>query len=47
MFLENSKYKNVILHNKLVEKDEIVTIFHISIHISLNIDPRILNPYTP
>ena len=30
---------------KLV-KDENVTIFHISIHISLNIGPRILNPYT-
>ena len=46
MFLENSKYKIWILHKKLV-KDEIVSVFHISIHISLNIGPRILNPYTP
>ena len=46
MFLENSKYKLWIVHKKLVY-DEIVTVFHISIHISLNIGPRILNPYTP
>ena len=46
MFLENSKYKIRILHKKLFY-DEIITFFHISIHISLNIGPRILNPYTP
>ena len=43
-FLEYSKYNFWILHKKLVS-DEIVTSIHKSIHISLNIDPRILNPY--
>ena len=46
MFLENSKYDYWILHKKLVI-DEIVTIIHISTHISLNIGPRILNLHTP
>ena len=46
MFLKNSRYKIWILHKKLAE-DVNVTVFHISIHISLNIGPRILNPYTP
>ena len=45
-FLENSKYDYWILHKKLV-KDETITIIHIFTHISLNIDPRILNPHTP
>ena len=45
-FLEYSKYDYWILHKKLV-LDEIVTIIHISIHISLNISPRILNLHTP
>ena len=44
-FLENSKYDYWILHKKLV--DEAITIIHIFTHISSNIDPRILNPYTP
>ena len=46
MFLENSKYDYWILHKKLVS-DETITIIHIFTHISLNIDPRILNPHTP
>ena len=45
-FLENSEYDYWILHKKLVE-DETITIIHIFVHISLNIDPRILNPHTP
>ena len=45
-FLEYSKYNYWILHKKVV-KDEIVNIIHKSNHISLNIDPRILNPYIP
>ena len=46
MFLENSKYNIWIIHKKLAQ-DEIVTIIHISIHISFNIGPRILNSYNP
>ena len=45
-FLENSKYDYWILHKKLV-KDESITIIRIFTNISLNIDPRILNPHTP
>ena len=45
-FLENSKYDDWIPHKKLVY-DETITFIHIFTHISLNIDPRILNPYTP
>ena len=45
-FLENFKYDYWILHIKLVS-DETITIIHIFTHISLNIDPRILNHHTP
>ena len=34
-------------YTKKLVKDETITIIHIFTHISLNIDPRILNPHTP
>ena len=46
MSLENFKYYYWILHKTLFQ-DNIVTIIHISTHISLIIGPRILNLNTP